>query len=80
MRDLGYRWGLATSEGGIRIHWATLQLRPALVEYVIVHELVHLREPHHGPTFWQLLERVQPDYAGRKAQLAKIGKDVWLGK
>lgn len=54
--DLGHKWGSATAGRRIRIHWATLQLRPSLVEYVLAHELAHLREPHHGPLFWQLLE------------------------
>ncbi len=80
VQNLGFRWGLATADGRVRIHWATLQLRPSLVEYVIAHELVHLREAHHGPTFWQLLERVQPDYAERKSQLAAAGSEIWLGQ
>ncbi len=80
VRDLGFRWGLATADGRVRIHWATLQLRPSLVEYVIAHELVHLREAHHGPAFWQLLERVQPDYAERKSQVAAAGSEIWLGQ
>ena len=56
----------------MRIHWATLQLPPALVEYVLAHELAHLREPHHGPAFWQLLARVMPDYEERKRELASV--------
>ncbi len=80
VRELGFRWGLATVDSRVRIHWATLQFRPALVEYVLAHELVHLREPHHGPAFWQLLERVQPDYADRRARLATAGGDAWLGQ
>ncbi len=80
VRHLGFRWGLATPDGRVRIHWATLQLRPSLVEYVIAHELVHLREAHHGPAFWQLLERVQPDYADRKARIATVGSEIWLGQ
>lgn len=80
VEDLGYRWGIATADGRVRIHWATLQLPPSLVEYVIAHELVHLREAHHGPTFWRLLERVQPDFADRKTRLAIEGSHVWLGQ
>lgn len=80
VQDLGFRWGLATADGRVRIHWATLQLQPSLVEYVIAHELVHLREAHHGPAFWQLLERVQPDYAERKARIAAAGREIWLGQ
>ncbi len=45
-----------------------------MVEYVVAHELVHLREPHHAPRFWHLLERAMPDYAARKQWLAERGR------
>jgi len=77
--DLGHKWGSATAGRRVRIHWATLQLPPALVEYVLVHELAHLREPHHGPDFWQLLGRVMPEYGERKQELAKRGAGLWFG-
>lgn len=78
--DLGYKWGAATPRGRVRIHWAALQLRPTLVEYVLAHELAHLREPHHGPAFWELLTRVMPDQKDRRRQLAIIGTTTWLNE
>ena len=77
--DLGHKWGSATAEKRVRIHWATLQLPPPLVDYVLAHELAHLREPHHGPGFWQLLARVMPEYDERKEELAKRGAGLWFG-
>lgn len=77
--DLGHKWGSATATGRIRIHWATMQLRPPLVDYVLAHELAHLREPHHGPTFWQLLGRAMPDYEQRRTELAHLGARLWFG-
>lgn len=77
--DLGHKWGSATAGRRVRIHWATLQLSPFLVDYVLAHELAHLREPHHGPEFWQLLGRVMPDYDERKQELAKRGASLWFG-
>ncbi|MFJ6172150.1 M48 family metallopeptidase [Curtobacterium sp. NPDC092190] len=77
--DLGHKWGSATSVGWVRIHWATLQLRPGLVDYVLAHELAHLHEPHHGPSFWARLGRVMPDYEDRRAQLALVGPTLWFG-
>lgn len=77
--DLGSKWGSALPSGRVRIHWATMQLRPALVEYVLAHELAHLREPHHGPAFWQLLGRAMPDFDQRKKQLADTGASLWHG-
>jgi predicted metal-dependent hydrolase len=77
--ELGYRWGTTEPSGRVRINWTTMQLRPALVEYVIAHELAHLKEAHHGPAFWELLARVQPDYVERRTELARTGAKVWLG-
>jgi predicted metal-dependent hydrolase len=73
--DLGHKWGSATAGQRVRIHWAAFQLSPSLVDYVLVHELAHLREPHHGPAFWQLVARVMPDYDERKQELAGVSAD-----
>lgn len=78
--DLGHKWGSASAQGRVRLHWATFQLAPALVDYVLVHELAHLREPHHGPAFWQLLARAMPDYDGKKDELAQRGARLWFGE
>ena len=77
--DLGHKWGAATAGGRVRIHWASMQLRPVLVDYILAHELAHLREAHHGPAFWQLLTRVMPDYDERKRELAQRGAALWFG-
>ncbi|WP_323958884.1 DUF45 domain-containing protein [Arthrobacter sp. JZ12] len=78
--DLGHKWGSARQDGRVRIHWATLQLRPSLIDYVLAHELAHLQEPHHGPAFWELLSRVMPDYEHRRARLALEGSALWFGQ
>jgi len=79
VRDLGRRWGSAGQRGAVALHWALFQLPPALVDYVLVHELVHLDEPHHGKAFWRRLDRALPDYQQRRARLADLGRHVWLG-
>lgn len=73
VRDLGYRWGSCGRAGGLNFHWATILLPPGIVEYVVVHELAHLRERNHTPEFWQAVERAMPDYLRRKAWLAEKG-------
>lgn len=78
--DLGHKWGSASPDGRVRLHWATFQLTPALVDYVLVHELAHLLEPHHGPAFWQLLARAMPEYEGKKDELAQRGARLWFGE
>ena len=82
VRDLGYRWGSARPTDGpqrINVHWATLQLPPSLIDYVLVHELAHLHETNHTPKFWSTVSRLMPGYELEKANLATIGKNIWLG-
>ena len=82
VRDLGYRWGSARPSAGpqrINVHWATLQLPPSLIDYVLVHELAHLQETNHTPEFWKIVACLMPVYEQHKATLATIGKTIWLG-
>ena len=82
VRDLGYRWGSARPTKNpqhINIHWATLQLPPTLIDYILVHELAHLHETNHTPQFWTTIERLIPSYQTQKTTLAAIGKNIWLG-
>lgn len=76
---LGQRWGQRTKSGGIALHWAVFQLPAHLIDLVVVHELAHLAEPHHGLAFRRLVGRVLPDHAERSEELAVAGRCVWLG-
>ena len=81
VRDLGYRWGSARPTDGpqhINLHWATLQLPPTLIDYVLVHELAHLRELNHTPDFWFTVARLMPTYVQQKSILDTIGRTIWL--
>lgn len=73
VQDLGYRWGSCGKRETLYFHWRSILLPPRMVEYVIAHELVHLREPHHTPGFWRRVERAMPDYTARKQWLAEHG-------
>ncbi len=73
IQDLGFRWGACAPGGVIYFHWRAILLPPPIIEYIVAHELVHLREPHHDAAFWQRLERTVPDYAARKQWLAEHG-------
>jgi hypothetical protein len=77
--DLGHKWGAASPNGSVRVHWAAMQLPLRLIDYVLAHELAHVHEPHHGPEFWQLVSRVMPDYGERKHELAQRGAGLWFG-
>ena len=71
VQDLGFRWGSCGKGGRLYFHWRTILLPPRIVEYVVVHELMHLIEPHHTPAFWTRIERALPDFAIRKQWLAE---------
>lgn len=73
VQDLGYRWGSCGKGKRLFFHWRTVLLPPPVIDYVVVHELVHLIEPHHTPAFWTRVERAMPDFAERKRQLAERG-------
>jgi predicted metal-dependent hydrolase len=80
VRDLGYRWGSLGKSDRVNFHWATIQLTPALVDYVIVHELAHIHEPNHTPEFWIRVERAMPNFQIAKEELARVGSALWLGE
>jgi predicted metal-dependent hydrolase len=78
VRRLGYRWGSCSSGGGVSIHWATMQLPVALIDYVLVHELAHLHQSGHSPAFWQIVGRAMPDFGSRRTALDGYGAHLWL--
>jgi predicted metal-dependent hydrolase len=67
--DLGFRWGSCGKNGALHFNWRLLQLPVRQVDYVIVHELVHLHEHNHTPEFRHTLDRVLPDWRERKSEL-----------
>ncbi|WP_063819352.1 M48 family metallopeptidase [Herbidospora cretacea] len=78
VRPLGYRWGSCSQDGQVNIHWATMQLPPTLIDYVLVHELAHLQRPDHGPEFWRIVERAMPGYEDYRQRLRSRGNELWL--
>lgn len=63
------RWGSCSESGRILLNLELIKAPKSCIDYVITHELCHLREKHHGPRFWRLLEKLMPDYAERRKQL-----------
>lgn len=71
--DQSRRWASCGSGGVMRFNWRLMGAPISLVDYVIVHELCHLRWPNHSAAFWRELQRVMPDYPERERQLAIKG-------
>jgi predicted metal-dependent hydrolase len=69
MRTMYRKWGSCSSRGSITLNTALYWLPRHLVEYVVVHELVHLRILDHSPAFWVLLEQYQPDREALEREL-----------
>ena len=63
------RWGSCNSRREVRFSWRLIKARPALIDYVVCHELAHLRHMDHSPAFWQEVERMCPDYRVLKLEL-----------
>lgn len=73
IKDLGYRWGSCNSSKVLNFHWRVIQLPPSIIDYIVVHELVHLEEPRHNAAFWRRVEQAMPDYDMRKQWLIENG-------
>ena len=56
------RWGSASADGSIRLSWRLIHFGLSTIDYVVVHELAHLREMNHSPRFWDVVRSVVPDY------------------
>ena len=56
------RWGSASADGMIRLNWRLIHFSPALIDYVVAHELAHLKEMNHSPRFWAVVRSVFPEY------------------
>ena len=65
------RWGTCHPDGRIHLNWRLIQAPPALIDYVVVHELAHLHEANHSPRFWGWVARVMPDYKQRRLALRR---------
>ncbi|MDX0486866.1 DUF45 domain-containing protein [Sinorhizobium medicae] len=74
--DLGFRWGSCSADGTLNFHWRVMQLPPRIIEYIVVHELVHIKIPNHSEKFWRALGSIIPDYERRKAWLKNKGGEV----
>ena len=70
------RWGSCDRNGTIRLNWRIIQAPMRLVDYVVVHELVHLRHRSHDREYWQALGRVMPDYERRRDDLMQRGRSL----
>lgn len=72
VRQLAQRWGSMSPAGRLLLNRRLIQAPVDAIDYVITHELCHRTEPHHGRAFFDLLERVMPDWEKRKERLERV--------
>ncbi len=77
LSNAGTRWGSAKSDGSIRLHWRLIHFKLSVIDYVVAHELSHLRVMDHSPRFWDTVRTVVPDYAQLRTQLKDDGLPRW---
>jgi predicted metal-dependent hydrolase len=69
-------WGSCSGRGTLSFNWRLVLAPPDVVDYVIVHELCHLRVPNHSGVFWALLERHRPHWRQQRAWLREYGPEL----
>jgi predicted metal-dependent hydrolase len=77
LSSAGTLWGTAHSDGSIRLNWRLVHFRLSVIDYVVAHELSHLRVMDHSPRFWETVKSVVPDYPELRAQLKDEALPVW---
>jgi predicted metal-dependent hydrolase len=72
IRQMEKRWGSCTAEGKVLLNLRLIQAPKKLIDYVVMHELCHLKEHHHGASFYALLGRAMPDWRERRQLLNEM--------
>jgi predicted metal-dependent hydrolase len=69
------RWGSCSLKTGIRLNWRLIHFPADIVDYVVAHELAHLREMNHSPRFWAVVGQLYPDYKAARNELKGLAAD-----
>lgn len=78
VKELGFRWASCTVGNSLAFHWKCMMAPPKIIDYMVVHELCHLRQRNHADAFWNEVDKVMPDYLERKNWLKKHGAGLDL--
>lgn len=76
VRNQRSRWGSCSTSGTIALNWRLIQMPSFVSDYVILHELMHLRQPNHSRAFWREVASVCPEWREAERWLRKNGRDL----
>ncbi len=76
VRNQRSRWGACSARGAITLNWRLIQMPASVADYVILHELMHLRQPNHSRRFWREVTLVCPEWRVAERWLRKWGKTI----
>lgn len=76
VRNQRQRWGSCAPDGTLRFNWRLAMLDPGLLDYVVVHEMVHLEVPNHGPGFWRAVTALVPDHLARRRAIREAAANL----
>jgi predicted metal-dependent hydrolase len=76
VRDQRTRWGSCSTSGQLSFNWRLVMPPPRVLDYVVIHELCHLRRRDHSPAFWRLLDEAMPDGREQRAWLRRHGAEL----
>jgi predicted metal-dependent hydrolase len=76
IRDQRTRWGSCSSRGTLSFNWRLVLAPFDVLDYVVVHELCHLREPNHSPRFWRLVASRRPGWRAQRDWLRDFGPEL----
>lgn len=78
VKGLGFRWATCLPSRDLHFHWKCLMAPLTVIDYIVVHELCHLRHPDHSDAFWNEVDKVLPNYRERKEWLRQRGANLDL--
>jgi predicted metal-dependent hydrolase len=76
VRDQRSRWGACSGKGAITLNWRLLQMPPDVADYVMLHELAHLRQPNHSRRFWREVDALCPEWRSAERWLRAHGREL----